>query len=609
MKKNIKNSFVLIALGIAVTASSCKDYLEVENPSTISQQAAFNSVSYTNSAIVGVYNRLNGDDAYGSRISLNYPQAADDFKTGGDYSATDRRGLSMYGASAANDELEKPFNQLYSGVERANICIKYIPASDIYSNGSATEQKLMRQYYAEALTLRAQFYYELIRNWGDVPAQFVPASDIPDKFLPRTDRDVIYDQLLEDLKTAEEFIPWWSESEKTQRLTKAAVKGLRARIALARGGYSLRNGEEQMLRRDDYKKYYEIANQECKDIIDSKQHGLNPSFENLFRSLHGTRLDPTNEWIWEVGAFGGGKSDTKLGYGNGIRINEQSSYGKANGGVVGIPTYFYEFDQKYDIRRDITLVSYEIDKDDNKVLAASTDMRDGKFRKYWTSSRDASQSLGVNWPLIRYADILLMFAETDNEINGSPSAAAVDALQQVRKRAFAGNEDKVETAPTDYTGFFNAIVHERLLEFGGEGIRKYDLIRWNLLNTIILETRAKLTQFMNGEGVYVNAPTDIYVKNTKFENAATVAQEVAKFDIYGGALSDAAYTPAPVTAPVGYTKKPWRSSVNEEFINGDIKGFARYFEPNKKELFPIAIGILNQNYNLTQNKGYINTSK
>lgn len=608
MKKNIKYPFVLMALGMALSVSSCKDYLEVENPSTISQEAAFNSVSYTNSAIVGVYNRLNGDDGYGSRISLNFPMAADDFKTGGDYSATDRRGLSMYGASPANDELEKPFNQLYSGVERANICIKYIPQSALYTGGTAAEQKLMRQYYAEALTLRAQFYYELIRNWGDVPAQFVPASDISDKFLPRTNRDEIYDRIIEDLKVAEEFIPWFSDSERTQRLTKAAVKGLRARIALTRGGYSLRNGEEQMLRRDDYKKFYEIAYQECKDIIDSRQHGLNPSFENLFKSLHGTRIDPTNEWIWEVGAFGGGKSDTKLAYGNGIRINEQSSYGKANGGIMGIPTYFYEFDQKYDVRRDVTLVGYEIDKDDNKVFASSTDMRDGKFRKYWTSSKDASQSMGVNWPLIRYADILLMFAEADNELNGSPSAAAIDAIEQVRRRAFAGNEDKIAVVSTDYSGFFNAIVHERLLEFGGEGIRKYDLIRWNLLNTVIQETKAKLTQFMNGEGIYVNVPKDIYVKNTKFENAATVHDELKKFDIFGGSLSEVANTPEPVTAPVGYVKKGWRSSVNAEYINGDLKGFARYFEPNKKELFPIAIGILNQNFNLTQNKGYIVTS-
>lgn len=605
MKKKIKSLWALVAAGGVMLTASCKNYLEVENPSNISQAAVFNSVSYTNSAIIGIYNRLNGDDAYGSRLSIAYPQCTDEFKASGNYSATDRRGISMYGASAANEEMENPFKQLYSGIERANICIKFIPESRPYNSGSASDQKMMRQYYAEALTLRAQFYYELIRNWGDVPAQFAPSADLPELYLPRTDRNVIYDQILEDLKTAEEYIPWWSQSEKSQRLTKAAVKGLRARIALARGGYSLQGGKQGiMARSDDYKKYYQIALEECKSITESKEHGLNPSFENIFKTLHGNRLDPTNELIWEVGAFGGGKSDTKLAYANGIRIHELSSYGRANGGIVAIPTYFYDFDSQYDMRRDVTIVCFEIDKDNNKSLTASTDMRDGKFRKYWTTSRDASQTLGVNWPLIRYADILLMFAEADNEINQGPSAAAIEAFEQVRKRGFAGNEDKIGTTPADYAGFFEAIKSERHLEFGGEGIRKYDLIRWNLLDATIKDTRRKLTAFMNGEEPYTSVPLDIYVKATAFSNLSTIGQEIATFDLYGGSLSVVTHLQTPAAPPQGYIKKAWRSAVTNDYINGDLVGFARYFEANKTELLPISVAVLNQNYNLTQNKGY-----
>src|SRR6218665_1973006 len=163
MKHKIK--ILLTALLPAATLlPSCKKFLDTENPSSISQDAVFNSLSYTESAVTGIYAMLIGDNGYGNRISCLYPQTADDFKTSGSYSPLDRRGISMYGASPGNTELLAPFRQFYRGIERANICIKYIPVSNLYSKGSADQQKTLRRLYGEALTLRAQFYYELVRN-------------------------------------------------------------------------------------------------------------------------------------------------------------------------------------------------------------------------------------------------------------------------------------------------------------------------------------------------------------------------------------------------------------------------------------------------------------
>lgn len=596
-----------MAVGALLTLSSCKKYLDVENPSTLSQEAIFNSTSYTESAVVGVYNKLMGDDGYGSRISLLYPMAADDFKTGGDFNPLDRRGLSGYGASPDNTELDKPFKQLYEGIERANVAIKYIPASNLYNSGSEAEKAKMRKLYGEVLTLRAQFYHELIRNWGDVPAPFEPSADQPDLYLPKMDRDTIYDRLLEDLKLAASLVPWRVESsDPSTRVTKAVVKGLRARLALARGGYSLRRQPQQMIRREDYKKYYQIALEECRDIIASGQHGLNPSFENLFRTIHGVnRIDPSNEWIFEAGAYGGNsRTDSKLGYGNGIRINAASKYGTANGGVVAIPTYFYEFDSIGDNRRDVTLAYFEVDDKDNKALVNAIDMRDGKFRKYWTNLNGTNQNLGINWPLLRYADVLLMFAEADNEINNGPSAEAIAAYELVRRRAFKGFEERMGDTPRDKDGFFKAIVKERLLEFGGEGIRKYDLIRWNLLATVITQTRQNLRDFMTASGRYANVPEYIYTIPNKLKNG-TIPEEIADFSLLGGPVSKVMFQPnQAATTPTGYTRKSWRASVTEEQITGSKQGFALKFEPNKKELFPIYSGILNQNFRLTQDYGY-----
>ena len=600
-KNNIKAILLSVAMGGLMTFSSCESYLDVENPSTISQDAAFSSVSNANSAVVGIYNQLMGDNGYGSRISTLYPNAADDFRIGGAYNPLDRRGISGFGVHPDNTELDRPFLQLYAGIERANIAIKYIPLSPVYTGGTPAEQAAMKRLYGEALTLRAIFYHELIRNWGDVPAQFEPSADIPDLYIPKTNQNEIYDRLLEDLATAAEYVPWRSETgDPSTRISKAAVKGLRARLALARGGYALRRESGKMERSADYQKYYQIARTETSDIIKSGQHNLNPVYENIFKDLHVSgNLDPTHEMIFEIGAFGGNsKTDSKLGYSNGLRIDRTSTYGQANGQLEAIPTYFYEFDPIGDVRRDVTIAYFQINKDDQKEVTSANTMRDGKFRKYWTGIAGTNQNLGINWPVIRYADVLLMFAEAENELNG-PTAEAIAAYEAVRRRAFVGNEDRMGTTPTSKEGFFNAIAQERLLEFGGEGIRKYDLYRWNRIASMIAETRAKLTQMMNQTGPYENVPRYVYYKPTLLLNT-TVPQEVASLDLGGGSVVETFYTPTPGTAPEGYTRVNWAAAVNANFVSG----FAVAFQENKSELFPIYSGVLNQNYRLTQDYGY-----
>jgi hypothetical protein len=295
-----------------------------------------------------------------------------------------------------------------------------------------------------------------------------------------------------------------------------------------------------------------------------------------------------------------------LGYYNGIRINGSSRFGGGGGGELCIATYFYEFDQIGDVRRDVTIGSYEINDSTYKVMNTLNNMTDAKFRRSWTTIVGTSQTLAVNWPVLRFADVLLMFAEADNELHGAPSADAQNALQEIRKRAFVGNESRIPVMPTDYAGFFDAIVKERLLEFGGEAIRKYDLIRWNIMGAKFEETRVKLRQLMNGEGVYVNVPKYVYSKPAVY-NVIASQQEFATLDTYGGSPTATLFQPGLGTSappPGGYSTKNWRASLNEEYITGKSSGFATYFESNKKEVFPFHQTILQQNTNTVQNYGY-----
>jgi len=604
-----KHKLLIAILSCALTFStvtSCDKFLDAENISNSNEEQQFDSTADTFTALIGVYNQIIGDDGYGQRISLYFPQSGDDFKTSGDFNCNDRRGLSTYGACTSNPDLNKPFLKLYSGIERANLVIKNIPLSKVMQTGSDADKKLMNRYLGEAYTLRALFYYDLIKNWGDVPMQMVPSSDLESVYLPKTDRDVIYDKIIADLAVASTMVPWRSEAATSNtRITKAAVKGLRARIALARAGYSLRREPRIMAKGSNAQLYYQIAYDECKSIMTEGQHGLNANFEAVFRALHDNTEDGAHEVIFAVGAFGGNAAtDSKIGYYNGMRHGDDSNW-KSSGGINAIATYFYEFG-KYDIRRDVTVASMQINNTNQAILATGALCTDGKFRKSWTNVTGTAQNLAIDWPLLRYSDILLMFAEADNEINGSPSSDAVNAVKQVRNRAYVGNLGQAGTIPTDKTGFFNYIVHERLLEFGGEGLRKYDLIRWNLLAAKIAETRQKLQDFLNGTGQYANVPSYLYYKASPYDRTKTAQAALQAIDIFvqpGGTRADVYTTPS-VTEPTGYTKLNWRVAVTADYINNPLKGYAQYFEANRKELFPIYDDIILSNYNLKQDYGY-----
>lgn len=606
-KRIIKSAIITIITGAVLIQPSCNKYLDVVSPSTIDQTTAFASTSYTNSALIGCYNQLIGDNGYGNRLSCLYPLSADDFKTSGSYSPVDRRGISLYGASADNTDLVSPFAQLYVGAERANICIKGIPLSPLYTGGSPSDQALMKQYYGEALALRAMFYFELVREWGDVVAQFIPSADEKVFDVPATNKKVILDQLVADLGVAEDLVPWRTQSGYTDtRITKGTVKGLRARIALFRGGYLLNETTHAEERSPNYLDYYKIAMQECADVMARRdQHDLNPVYENIFKTLHtATRLDDKYEIMFRVGAFGGNATtDSKLGYYNGVRFNASSTFGQGGGGMNAIPTYFYEFDQLGDVRRDVTIGSWQIDANSQKTLNALNNQTDGKFRRSWSIViGGTAQNFGIDWPILRFADILLMYAEADNEVNGNPSAAAQSALKEVRDRAFVGNLTREPVMSTTHDAFFTDIVKERLLEFGGEGIRKYDLLRWHLMTTTQQQVQAKLLQLQAGTGPYANVPNYVYNKAAAYLQTTSGA-EVAAIDTYGNPPNTALFQPGlgSSTAPAGYTTINWRASISTA---SDITAFMQYFTEGSREVFPFTTSVLLLNTKLNQKFGY-----
>lgn len=604
----LNRKYLLLALlplaGTIALISGCKKYLDQVPITEKGPDQVFKDVNTTYQAIAGVYSRLVGDQGYGIRLSLYYPVDNDEMQGPTGNSDNDRRDIARYSATPGNAQLERPFNQIFQGIEYANICIDNIPKMDMYSNGSDQQKKQLQRMYGEALTLRAQFYLEAIRNWGDLPAHFSPAyaTASSNPFPSRTDRDSIYDRLLEDLELAAELVPWRGElasigDPQDERITKGTVKGLRARIALFRGGYSLRsNGTMQ--RGSNHLNYYQIARDECDDIITSGQHDLNPSYKSLWKDqvcAHAI-TDPHGELMFQASAIGlTGAEDTKLGYYNGPRVNN-----RGNSSINVLASYFYSFDST-DQRRDVTCAGYFVAADGiTKIGQQLANMVDGKYRRDWItnpsfSPDDAVQYFSLKWQILRYSDVLLMFAEAENEING-PTAAAYNAVNMVRRRGYGKpintpDPDVDLPAGLSKATFFDAVVKERSLELGGEGVRKYDLIRWNLLATKIAETRQKLEDISTRSGEYSNLPEYMYY----FPTATADHNEV------GGIWYNSLYEPGPGSTPAGTTRVNWaRSQVNSTSLSRYATGFVS----GKSELLPIPQPARDANFNLTQNPGY-----
>jgi hypothetical protein len=595
------NKYIFVFLAPAVFLMSCKKYLDQQPITELGTEQVFSDVPNATKAVASAYSRLVGDAGYGIRLSLYYTVDNDEMQGPTGAGDNDRRDIARFTVTSGNAQLTNPFNQIFTGIEFANNCIDNIPKMAMYTNGTDIEKKQLQRLHGEALTLRAQFYLEAIRNWGDVPAHFTSASNLAgaNPFPKATDRDSLYEVLLADLKQAATLVPWRNElasisSAQDERITKGTVKALRARIALYRAGYSLRkNGS--MAQGSTPEVYYKIALDECNEIIASGQHSLNPSFKSLWKDQVGKRVssDPNGELMFQASATGRtGVADTKLGYYNGPKVG---NFGNVSINVL--PSYFYAFDST-DLRRDVTCAPYNIATNGvTKIGQAITAINDGKYRRDWISNptvapTDAIQYFGLKWQIIRYSDVLLMFAEAENQLNG-PTAAAYNAINQVRRRGY-GKSISVTDAKVDLaaglskSAFFNAIVKERSLELGGEGVRKFDLIRWNLMASTIAATKKTLTDMSNRVGAYANLPQSMYYFTTATGDDKSI-------------WSNSLYAPAPSATPSGTTKIVWMSSA----INTTaISRFATGFVTGKSELLPFPQPILDANFNLKQNPGY-----
>lgn len=557
---------------LCVFFSSCSDYFSPESDSNFTTDKVFSDVNLTGQAITGIYSAMCDDNLYSKKLSL-YLSLNTDIEYISGNTDNGRRAIARYTATASNTEIEGIWSSLYSAIGSANNCIEGIRNSDLLINGDDATKEQMLEYLGEALTLRAVLYFDLVKNWGDVPFHNHPTTSYESISIEATNRYQILDSLITDLKEAESYLNWVNKNNTIEKISKDFAKGLRAKIALFRGGYSIDPTTNEVSRPSDYRNYYKIADTECAEIIQEGIHSLNPSYENIFKAQCAYKQDLTYyEPLFELAM--GRLNKSELGYFIGVKHDEDSPYGKAEAGVLTTPSYFYSFN-KNDERRDVSCAFHQYAGSEQK-LTDITSITLAKWRKEWITPimTGTSKYTGINFTFMRYADVLLMYAEAENEINNGPTLKAKEALKTVRNRAFPDSLQSVEVenyvdSLTSKESFFNALVNERAWEFSGESIRKYDLIRWGILSAKLNECENELKLIQTGSAPYEFVPQKVYWKLSADNEHIIVANIDQNYVNNSYDLTDTKST-------------NWASKLSTTFINKVYEG-----NPALKQFIPI----------------------
>lgn len=408
------------------------------------------------------------------------------------------------------------YSAMYASIEKTNIAIARLGLME----PSAQRNALL----AEVKAIRAFCYYNLIRVYGDVPAVWIPLEEAdmndPNTLYPkRSSRDEIYDRVIADMQESVNDLP---TTGTTERLTRAGGNGLLARIALYAAGYSLRwdlntGAPGTMARRSDatrVRELYQIADNAAAAVINGGTASLVQSqagksgFEALWFNFCQRNFGVSNrEMLWHIASYG---PNTNSGFGvYAMEGSRGGTYGSRKALQFILPSYYLSFNQG-DTRRDVSCTSYSVyflnngAANDTWVNAGTTFscILSGKFRMGWCVSPQAAGDRNVNIPILRYSDVLLMYAESQNYLNGGPTSAGTAALMQVRTRAGIGNVP----APTGQQAFEDAIVQERKWEFASEFTLRTDLVRMNKLATEIYKTRQEMKDLSDRTGKFATTP-------------------------------------------------------------------------------------------------------
>jgi hypothetical protein len=506
----MKKTLFYLACACLLTFSSCKDYLVVDSPSKRGSDYVFSNKEDINRVLTAVYASMMSGSTYGQYLIARYSLNTDvEFRTySTNIKSTTGSDFACFDGTKYSGDISSTWAVAYEGIERANIFIKGVEASPLYN---VTDLDLMQQL-GEAKCIRAMFYHDLVVGWGDIPFRTEQSFGSDDLYIGLTDRKEILTWLINDLKSIGPKMKYADMlTHGVERINKNFCYGLIARMAMTRGGYALYPDKANplavgsMQRPLDYLEYYKIAKNYADSVISSGRNSLGKPFQQVFIDECNYISSRNDDPLFEIPFLKNSSGEVGYTFGPSVATdaNGFTSHpwgGSSGGGVYLHPLYLFSFDSK-DIRRDFTVSTWNYNALAVPTIAVGFYQRVGKWSKLWATSANAlgsnsTSSTGINYPYMRYAEVLLIYAEAVNELTGVVGAdgeKAKEALRKVRRRAFAPADHalKVDQYVNSFSSkedFFQAIVNERAWEFGGENMRWKDLARWNLYSKVVYNT-------------------------------------------------------------------------------------------------------------------------
>ncbi|CAL1518517.1 RagB/SusD family nutrient uptake outer membrane protein [Chitinophaga sp. MM2321] len=461
--RNLMAIMVIVLIGSCF--SSCKKFLESNPVSQVSEDNFYKTEADFRQAVVGAYSAFSqvyhGNSYYCLLVDLRADNTTE-LTAGGDGNDA-KRNIDEFLEVPDNEHLTAFWQNSYILISRVNNIISRIDAS-------AIDDQFKQQYASESKVLRALAYFNLVRLFGDVPLVTSPITDIDGSYkIGRTPVADVYTQIIKDLTEAAAALPPSYDDATIGKATLGAAQSLLGIVYLTQ-------------------KNYPAAVAEFKKVVDAKTFSLLPVYADLFKAGQ----QGNKEAIWQV-QFKTGTSGLGSNFPNHFAPTGSEGITIPSGGAYGFNQPTEDIANAYttgDVRRNNIADGYTKDG----AFVAAKYIRGYVDRETGGGYQDS----GADWYVLRYADILLMYAEALNEADKAPGNEAYRCINLVRERAGLG-----DLSGLNYTTFKAAVYNEERLESPFEGHRWFDLLRTDRGMEVM---NAKVSQGAGSSSVGISKP-------------------------------------------------------------------------------------------------------
>ncbi|WP_069659712.1 RagB/SusD family nutrient uptake outer membrane protein [Arcticibacter eurypsychrophilus] len=479
-----RKKIVALILMSGITATSlifsCKENINISDPNNIGKALYFNTSSQLLEGTNGVYSAWKGSNLVAREWFFLHDLRSDDVVTGGSQLEAPRNQILIGVVDPANPVMNSVWNALYTVIHRANTVTE--SEANVQDN-----PELVKRCIGEAKFLRGWAYYELASQWGDVPIYTQTATG-PTDYQPKSPVASVYAQAIKDLQEAAAALPGKSGYGSTEqgRATKSAAYAMLGRVFMQSGDYA--NAKAALLKiPTSGADGYTLTSRFLDNFEEEKEFNSESIFEVVFVDKG------DNAFNWNSGVGDGGtaaqstvrnQEENPIGWRNLIpsdrMLNEFES--TATGATKTDPRYSYTFYQTGDKYNNGNSVLAEADQNGNASTVHGTRIKAG-FRKFQIIYKQdkATASFhpgGNNQRILRYAEVLLNLAESENELGNT--GAAVTYLNQIRARADVAmpGYPTAQYPVSTKDQITRALIHEKSAEMTNEEVRNVDIIRW-----------------------------------------------------------------------------------------------------------------------------------